>query len=159
MKNDKHYRQIPKDVLEKAKKKIDEVAEMLKPYLLALTPEERQEILKMGPKTLNFVEKSYEYAKENKNLVPPYLDMESFDIDFADAQGLWSLYNRVSQLKEGIADTQTVAGSESLQASLVFYNSVKTAANQNVTGAKAVYDELRQRFPGNKRQTKSKTEV
>jgi hypothetical protein len=44
-----------------------------------------------------------------------------------------------------------VAESEAYQAALVFYSSVKVAAAQDVPGAKAVYDELKTRFPGGKR--------
>jgi hypothetical protein len=35
----------------------------------------------------------------------------------------------------------------------VFYSSVKVAAAQDVFGAKAVYDDLKPRFPGRKRKT------
>lgn len=45
------------------------------------------------------------------------------------------------------------AGSEAYQAALVFYKSVKMAAAQDVPGAKAVYEELKTRFPGGKRKT------
>ncbi|MDR2554696.1 MAG: hypothetical protein LBC64_04635 [Fibromonadaceae bacterium] len=89
MKANKHSQSIPAATLELAKTKIEEVAELLKPYLIALTPDEKHEIPKMGPKTLNFVEKSHEYAHENPSLVPNYLQMDEFDIDFADAHGLW----------------------------------------------------------------------
>ena len=148
----KHYQAIPTDVLEQAQAKVLELNELLKPYLLALTSTERREIPKMGPKTLNFVEKSHTYAHENPSLVPPYLKIDGFDVDFIDANGLWTLYNHVRQLEEGLSDTQMAAGSEALQAALVFYNSVKVAASQGIPGAKAVYDELKKRFPGNKKQ-------
>jgi hypothetical protein len=39
------------------------------------------------------------------------------------------------------------AGSEAYQAALVFYKSVKMAAAQDIPGAKAVYEELKTRFP------------
>jgi hypothetical protein len=35
----------------------------------------------------------------------------------------------------------------------VFYKSVKVAAAQDIPGAKAVYDELKTRFPGGKRRS------
>ena len=151
MKANKHSQSIPADKLEQARTKISEAADLLKPYLIALTPAEKQEIPKMGPKTLNFVEKSHEYAHENPSLVPNYLDMAEFDIDFADAHGLWALHNRIVQLQEAIGDTQMTAGSEAYQAALVFYNSAKVAASQGIHGAKAVYEELKKRFPGKKR--------
>jgi len=96
---------------------------------------------------LAFVEKAYEYALQNPHLAPPYLDMAAFGIDFADAHGFWTLLNTVRQVEEGIDDTEMAAGGEAYQAALVFYKSVKIAAAQDVPGAKAVYEELRTRFP------------
>jgi hypothetical protein len=123
----------------------------LKPYAVTLTPEERHEMLKMGQKSFTFVEKSYNYAIENPTFVPAYLDMQAFGIDFTDAHGLWTVRNDAQQVFEMLDDSAMSAGSESFQASLVFYNAVKAAAAQNVPGAKAIYDELKQRFPGRKR--------
>jgi hypothetical protein len=40
-----------------------------------------------------------------------------------------------------------------MAASLVFYNAVKAAAAKDVPGAKAIYDELKQRFPSRKHRT------
>jgi hypothetical protein len=99
------------------------------------------------------VEKAYDFAKQNPNLVPPYLGIAAFGTDFADAHGLWTLHNAVLQLEEGICDTEMAAGSEAYQASLVFYKSVKMAAAQDIPGAKAVYEELKTRFPGGKRKS------
>jgi len=41
----------------------------------------------------------------------------------------------------------TMAGSEAYIASLSFYNSAKDAAKRDIPGAKAVYEDLRLRFP------------
>jgi len=153
MKENRHSQVIPAAVLEQAQAKMAEVVGLLNPYLLALTPDERHEIPKMGPKTLNFVEKAHEFAHANPNLVPPYLNMAAFDADFTDAHGLWNLNYAVRQLADGVLDTQMIAGSEAYQAALVFYNSVKVAANQDVTGAKALFEELKRRFPGGRKQS------
>jgi hypothetical protein len=53
----------------------------------------------------------------------------------------------VQQLEETIDDTEMVAGSEAYQAALVFYKSVKMAVAQDIPGTKAVYKELKTRFP------------
>jgi hypothetical protein len=50
-------------------------------------------------------------------------------------------------LEETVDDTEMTAGSEAYQAALVFYKSVKLAASQDIPGAKAVYEELKTRFP------------
>jgi hypothetical protein len=147
MKNNQHTQAIPSTVLVQAQAKIDEARAILAPYLLALTPTERQTLPKMGERTIAFVEKAYDFARQNPGLAPPYLGLESFGVDFADAHGLWTLLNTVQQLKEAVDDTEMAAGSEAYQAALVFYHSAKAAAAQDVPGAKAVYEELKIRFP------------
>jgi hypothetical protein len=47
MKANKHNQAIPSEVLDQAQAKIVELANLLKPYLIALTPDERQEIPKI----------------------------------------------------------------------------------------------------------------
>jgi hypothetical protein len=147
----KHLEAIPADVLTQVHIRLNEIRTLLKPYAVTLTPEERRELPKMGQKSFTFVEKSYAYATENPAIVPSYLDMQAFSIDFADAHGLWPVRNDAQQVYELLDDTAMASGSESFQAALVFYNAAKAAAAQDVPGAKAVYDELKQRFPGHKR--------
>jgi hypothetical protein len=151
MKDNRHSQAIPQDVLTQAQTKINEVITLLAPYVVALTPSERHELPKMGEKTISFVEKAFDFAQQNPNLVPPYLDIGAFGTDFKDAHGLWTLVNSIRQLEENAGDTEMTAGSEAYQAALVFYKSVKVAAAQDVPGAKAVYEELKTRFPGGKR--------
>jgi hypothetical protein len=145
MKDNKHVQAIPQDVLTQAQTKINEVKTLLAPYVVALTPSERHELPKMGEKTISSVEKAYDFAQQNLNLV---LDITAFGTDFEDAHGLWTLVNSIRQLEENAGDTEMTAGSEAYQAALVFYKSVKMAAAQDVPGAKAVYEELKTRFPG-----------
>jgi hypothetical protein len=115
----------------------------------------------MGEKTLAFVEKTYDYAQTNPNLIPPYVDMAAFGIDFNEAHGLWTIHNKSRQLEEGLGDTKMAAGSEAYQSALVVYHSVKMAAAQDIPGAKAVYEDLKTRFPqgGKRRAGGSQTEV
>ncbi|MGC3977088.1 MAG: hypothetical protein QM751_01950 [Paludibacteraceae bacterium] len=145
--DNRHSQPIPDEVLTQLQTKINEAQALLAPYVTSLTPSERHDIPKMGEKSLSFVEKAYDFAKQNPALCPSYLNMEDFRVDFGDARGLWTILNTVRQLEENIDDTETLAGSEAYQAALLFYSSVKIAAAQNVPGAKAVYEELRLRFP------------
>jgi GrpB-like predicted nucleotidyltransferase (UPF0157 family) len=57
-----------------------------------------------------------------------------------------------------VDDTTMVAGSEAYQFALIFYNSVKMAARQDIPGAKAIYEDLKKRFPGHKHRSYSDTE-
>jgi len=145
---DNHKEAIPPQIVEELQARLVEFIDILSPYTLSLKPEERREMLKMGDKSLAFVEKAYDYAQSNPMLVPPYLDMGMFGIDVKDATGLRVLLMTAQQLSMMIDDTIMVSGSEAYNASLTFYNAVKVAANQNVSGAKAVYKELKERYPG-----------
>jgi hypothetical protein len=124
---------------------------VLAPYLLPLTPAERHDMPKMGDKTLSFVEKAQDYAHQYPSLCPSYLNVAEFDIDMTDATGLRKVHVTARQLSDNIDDTVMIAGSEAYQAALLFYNAVKTAAAQDILGAKEVYDDLKTRFPSIKR--------
>ncbi|MDR3309061.1 MAG: hypothetical protein LBS80_03820 [Tannerella sp.] len=149
----RHLQLIPTKDIYAVRDLLIQARSLLAAYVTPLTPAERRAMIKMGAKTLSFVEKAHEFAHANPILCPPYLDMAGFDIDFADASGLWDVIVSSQQLHELLDDTGMLAGSEAYQAALVFYNSVKVAARQNVPGAKAVYEELKKRFPTGKRKT------
>ena len=149
--NNKHLQAIPAPVLQQVLEKLAEIDTLISPYVVVLTPQERQELPKMGEKSLSFVEKAIEFAAQNPNLRPSFLDMAAFEVDFADARGLWAIQNHVRQIDTKLDDTALAGGSDAYQSSLLFYNSVKLATSNNVPGAKAVYDELRKRFPNHKR--------
>jgi hypothetical protein len=154
-----HNKAIPVDVVEDVKRRVTEIFNILHPYMIALTSEERQRLPKMGEKTLSFVSKAYELAQNNSNLCPSYFDMNEFRIDFEDATQLIALKTVINQVYEGIVDTETVAGSEAYQAALLFYDAAKTAAKKDIYGAKAVYEELKKRFPSRKKSNSTATET
>ena len=147
MKNE-HSQNIPAEVLEQATRKADELLELLAPYMMTLTPDQRKSMLKMGDKTLSFVDKSWEFSQNNPSLCPPYFNADDFRIDLDDALNLRGLRNKLQQACNGVDDTMMVSGGEAYNSALVFYASVKAAAQKNIPGAKAVYDELKKRFPG-----------
>jgi hypothetical protein len=149
--NNTHSVSIPSNVIAEALEQAEALRELLAPYITPLTPTQRHTIAKMGDKTLAFVEKAHELTQINPQFVPPFLNMSEFTVDFSDATNLEPLFVAMEQLRSGVDDTQMLAGSEAYHAALVFYNSVKEAATQNVVGAKAVYEALRVRFPGKKR--------
>ncbi|MDR3196873.1 MAG: hypothetical protein LBU34_03295 [Planctomycetaceae bacterium] len=86
--DDKHTIQIPADIVLQIKNLVQQANELLLPYVTPLTPAERHSIVKMGGKTLSFVEKAHKAAAENSNLVPPFLNMAAFNNGFADARNL-----------------------------------------------------------------------
>ncbi|WP_131538355.1 hypothetical protein [Pedobacter nototheniae] len=127
----------------------------LSPVLLFnLTPDERRFMLKMGEKTLAFVGKALDYAVQNPTLVPAFLDVVEAKKDYTLAADLYRIYQQLNTLLQAIEDSTMVAGSEAYEAALVFYAAVKSATRSNVTGVRAIYDDLKQQFPA-KRASKS----
>jgi hypothetical protein len=118
------------------------------PKLITLSNEERIELPKMGDKTVSFVNKSLEYARQNPGIVPAYLDLTEFGKDVDAVNALFQILAPVKKLTEGLDDTMLLAGSEAYMASLVFYTALKGAINAGQTGLKHIYDDLSARFPG-----------
>ena len=151
----KHSNSIPPEEVEILNQKVREINEIISRYANPLTPKERRELSTMGDKTIGFVEKSYEYAKANPDLCPSFLNISDFEIDMADATGLRVLRNNINQAFEVVDDIVLLSGSEAYHAALTFYHYLKFTASEDITRAKTIYAELKNRFPG---RSKSKKE-
>jgi hypothetical protein len=137
---------IPDEVIATVTTKLNEVAEALRPYLIALTPQERQELPKMSDGTLPFVQKCLGYCQTNPEFAPPFIDVEGLFDDMKVFEQLLPLYRVVLQLENKLSDTSMQAGAESFQSALSYYNSVKYAARMDAPGAKAIAEDLSKRF-------------
>ncbi len=135
--------------LQTVKDALSTIQSTLAPYLLALTPEQRKTIPKMSDGTEPFVSKVMEYASNDAQFVPPYMDVTEMRKDLDAANQLSPILRTVEQIESNLNDTTMMAGSEAYIASLSYYNSVKMAAKLNVPGAKPIYDDLKKRFTKN----------
>lgn len=138
--------QIPDKELQTIKDKATELQDLLKPYLIGLSPEDRQRGLKMSDKSLPFVEKAAEYAKSKPEFTPPFMEVEELAIDLKAVNDLTQVYREVDQLCRGLNDTIMQSGSEAFAEALAYYNAVKQAAKMNRPAAKAIYEDLKKRF-------------
>jgi hypothetical protein len=118
------------------------------PHLISLSSAERKEIPKMGDKTQAFVGKAREYASQNADLVPSYLDLAAFEIDWKAVELLTSLQRQLLPLMDNLNDSLALSGSEAYQAALIFYRNVKMASRAGVPNAKSIESDLSSRFPG-----------
>lgn len=137
---------IPAAVLEGALKKIREARTDLAPYLHPLTTMQREQLPKMGDKTLAFVTKMAEYAQSLTTLMPSYLDVPGLVIDAGTSNGLLPLYQELNGFTTDVDSTRMVAGSEGYTASLIGYGALQGAAKNNQPGAQAAVTELAPRF-------------
>ncbi|MBF9219483.1 hypothetical protein [Hymenobacter ruricola] len=137
---------IPAAVLADALKKIRDARAALAPYLHPLTTEQRQELPKMGDKTLAFVTKMAGYAQNLPSLMPSYLDVTGLLIDAATSNDLLEVYQELDGFTLDVDSTRMIAGSEGYTASLIGYGALQGAAKTNQPGAQAAVAELAPRF-------------
>ena len=137
---------IPDEAITQVKQKLAEITTIFKPYLIALTPAERQAIPKMSDKTVPFVEKTLDYCTSAPQFAPSFMDREALAADMKVVNQLIPVFRIVKQLSDGLDDTSMEAGAESYVNALAYYNSVKLAAKNDVPGAKAIYEDLSKRF-------------
>ena len=137
---------IPEGVIAEATTKLTDVVNILKPYLIALSPTERHDLPKMSDGTLPFVQKCLDYCKSNPEFAPAYVNYNELTEDMKMYQQLLPIYRNVLQLENKLNDTSMQAGAESYVASLSYYNSVKNASKYDAPGAKAIYEDLKKRF-------------
>jgi hypothetical protein len=139
--------ELNKEALEKIQDAIKTINDNL-PDLISISKDEKSSMPKMGDKTVAFVNKALEYAKQNPQITPGFLDVTEFSKDVKAVSTLSKVLNPLQQLVEKLDDTATVAGSEAYVAALTFYSAVKNAVRSDVPGAKTIYDDLCNRFPG-----------
>lgn len=127
--------------------KIDEIRALL-PFLVSLTAEDREELPKLGDKTLAFDEKCASYMVGNPVLVPGFVSVAEVAKDRALRVPVLDVWRELGTLFQEVSDTATQLGSEIYVADLSFYASVRQAARQGVAGAETIYGDLKARFPG-----------
>jgi hypothetical protein len=108
------------------------------PFLVNLTPKERQTLPKMGGATQSFVSKALEIADNNPQFIPPFVDLAAMRRDYELATRLQGIEMQLASVLEKVADTNTAAGSEAYVTGLSIYNSIKAAARGNIPGCQSV---------------------
>jgi hypothetical protein len=137
---------IPQDIVDQVTQKMQECKTQLAPYLQALTVAQRSSLFKMGDKTVATVQKTKSYIQTNPEFVPSYMDKAEFLRDEAVVSKLNPLANLANQLTDDINDTITLAGSEALQAAMLYYGQIKEAQSKGIVTAKPIYEDLSKRF-------------
>ncbi len=141
--------QIPAADLAAAKAALQQALQILVPYVIALTPEQRKKLPKMSDGTEPFVSKAMDYVDSNPQFLPPFVDPVEMKKDWEAVMGLLPLLRLAQQLMDTLSDTAMLAGSEAYVAALSYYNSAKQGAKVNAPEAKAVVEDLSKRFVGN----------
>jgi len=145
--NNKISVEVPDSVAKTVNDAMETIQDALKPYLVALSDEERAGMLKVSDKTVAFVSKANEYANGSfKKIAEPFVDLAEYKKD-TDAMELFNtMNNKISTLQRSMEDTAMLAGSEAFEASLLVYASLKMGIRNGTPGAQEAFNELAKRF-------------
>ncbi|HEX8463514.1 MAG TPA: hypothetical protein VF627_02765 [Abditibacterium sp.] len=120
------------------------------PFLVALTPEERKEKVKMGDKSLAFVQDALMAAQNNPQILPASFSTAEFKRDVVLATQLSEINDLLQQLASAVDDTLLETGSEAMIVGLNLYTYVKAAAKTE-PGLRPTESQLGERFKRTKK--------
>ena len=142
----KTAKKIPADIFRHAQNLLDEMMYLFRPYLVVLTPPERRNLFEIGTESLKFLEMSHGIAVDYPEMFPSIMEVAAFREEFFNIYELHQVSGKIDQLKNVITDTKMLAGRNTLDTALVFYNTVKIAARHDIPGARQIYEELKPAF-------------
>ncbi|TGE23687.1 hypothetical protein E5K00_00300 [Hymenobacter aquaticus] len=137
---------LPADVKSKVEAALATMQRELAPYLHPLTAEQRQEITKMGDRSVAFMQKIEEYATATPSFVPSFVSLSDLRDDVQATADLGSVLRPLQQLTTDLESTMMQTGGEAYSDALAVYRNIQSAAKANAPGAQAAHDELKQRF-------------
>jgi len=131
------------DMVKKVTEMFSEIQKNL-PFLINLTNEERVSMLKLGDKSLAFVQTAYQIAKRDDSFLPRNFDVNEFKKDVDAYLHLHNILQIIELLHKKVEDTYMLAGSEAYAGALVVYDRAKKA---NTGGSlDTLIDDLSKRF-------------
>jgi len=122
---------------------INKISDRL-PFLIDLTPEEKQLLPRLGDKTQKFVEKTYELARQQSDFLPRSFSVEEMGKDLKLNSQLYSILTALNLLIKKVEDTYIETGSEAYDSALIVYNAAKHSRVAN--GLEELVEEIGQRF-------------
>jgi hypothetical protein len=134
-------------------------------FCVNLTPKERMNIRKMGPKSLFYVEESLSVAKSHPGILPVYFSVSEFEKDVNLSQALQEIFIVLAPLFEMLDDTRVYIGSECIKQADLIYNFVKSSSKSD-EALDGLREKLAERFRENgsnrgnpKRKRKSRAKI
>jgi hypothetical protein len=112
--------------------------------LIALTVDERMELVKMGTKSRAFCATAMAVAQQHAGLMPRDFDIDAFRQDHMALDALRLRAARLAHIVQRVTDTELALGSDLMAASLEVYGVIKVAGKDK--GVDEARRELSQRF-------------
>lgn len=126
--------------------KINELIVLLQPIVIALDKTDKKRLAKISDDAIPFVEKVEQYAVSNPEFIPPFTSFDEFKKDFKAFTILREFVRPLMQVVSNLEDTWALTGSEADDFARLYYAMVAQGAKMGVSGAQAIYDDLKPRF-------------
>ncbi len=114
----------------------------LAPHSINLTPKEISGMYKMNEKRQSLGTRGLQIATDNPNLVPNFLNLSEAKVDMSRHLNAYALEMKLEQILMGLRHGRMASGSEVLLFIKGLYKALEAAAEQNVPGAQALYEDL-----------------
>ncbi len=150
---------IPEQVAAEAMDLARQSLDKMRPYLHALTPDDRKLLPKVSDGTEAFLSKGIDYLEANRQLAPAYLDVNMVKVDYHVNEVLIPFKALMDEYCSLVSDTKMLAASEAYTGVLSYYNCVKEAARRRIPGAKMIFEDLKKRFEKKKKKEGAATET
>ncbi len=114
------------------------------PFLVAMDPDERMKMLKMGERTEGFVRTALEAARQHPDTLPVLLDVEALERDLTLRDELAPFEMLFATMLQKVQDTRRLAGRDLYSGCLSIYQSLQRYGGTE--GVDATLAQLGKRF-------------
>ena len=143
---------ISLDITPDAIAKVDEAIQTLEAFtapFITLTNQQKQELFKMGDKSILFCQQTAMVLEQNQDVLPPTFNYEEMKTDLADHAAIAPRVLRIREVLAKMEDTQIALGSDVMVASSEGYALMKLFGKAE--GLTELQDAMRLRRPGRPR--------
>lgn len=115
----------------------------------SLTPKERQGYGRVKYEKEVWVGKVKMHMDSDATHIPAYVDKAEYDRDFVAHTLINKWSAAIEKLFNLMEDTNRLLGYDLDESALMYYRNIRAAARNNAPGARTIYEDLKQQYPGN----------
>lgn len=132
---------------ENAKQALITLLKIITPKAPSLSNDDRRTYGSVAEQNKLKINKAKTYMGQFPELVPAFIDREEFERDFQARNDAEELIILAEDILRRLTDMKIMLDYDNYQDVLAFYRSVRYSANEKVSNAVTVYNDLKQFFP------------
>ena len=132
---------------ETASQAVRTLLDVVSPKAPALSNDDRRTYGSVAEQNKLKINKARTYMGQFPELIPSFIDRDEFERDFQARSDAEELIMLVEEALRKLTDMKIMLDYDNYQDVLAFYRSVRYSANEKVSNAVTVYNDLKQFFP------------